>query len=72
MIFRGKFYLQLETQRVKFGNEKFAYSVEYAIISLSASSERKEVNIMEYLIAIVISVIADVIPHFVCKWIDRK
>ena len=39
---------------------------------MSASSVRKEVELMEYIVNFVISVAADVIGYYICKWVDRK
>ena len=39
---------------------------------MSASSVRKEVELMEYIITFVISVAASVAGYYVCKWVDRK
>ncbi len=39
---------------------------------LSASSVRKEVGNVEYIVALLISVVAGVISHYICKWFDRK
>lgn len=39
---------------------------------VSASSVRKEVELMEYIVSLIISVMAGVICHYISKWLDRK
>ena len=39
---------------------------------LSASSVRKEVELMAYIVSFVISVAASVAAYYICKWLDRK
>lgn len=39
---------------------------------LSASSVRKEVELVEYIVSLLISVIAGVISYYICKWLDRE
>ena len=39
---------------------------------LSASSVRKEVGYMEYILTFLISVAAGVVSYCICKWIDRR
>ena len=38
----------------------------------SASSVGREVNIMDFIIAILTSTIAGVITYYICKWLDKK
>ncbi len=43
----------------------------YGIIKLlSASSVRKEVERMNYLISFVVTITARIVGYFVCKWLD--
>ena len=39
---------------------------------LSASSVRKEVDLMTLVTSFVISVAASVAGYYICKWLDRK
>lgn len=39
---------------------------------LSASSVRKEVELVEYIVSLLISVIAGVISYYICKWLDME
>lgn len=39
---------------------------------VSASSVREEVRTLEYLLSLLISVVAGVISYYLCKWFDRK
>ena len=39
---------------------------------LSASSVRKEVEHMGYIVSFVVSVMASIVGYYICKWIDRK
>ena len=41
-------------------------------ITKSASSVRKEVNLLYYITSLFISIVAGVISYYICKWIDRK
>ena len=41
-------------------------------IAKSASSVRKEVNLLYYITSLFISIVAGVISYYICKWIDRK
>ncbi len=41
-------------------------------MSMSASSVRKEVELVAYVASFVISVVASVVGYYICKWIDRK
>jgi len=44
----------------------------YGIIKLlSASSVRKEVELMVFIITFVSSVLASVVGYYICKWLDR-
>ena len=47
-------------------------SAPRAIIILSASSVRKEVELMTYIISFVVSVMASVVGNYISKRIDRK
>lgn len=41
-------------------------------MTLSASSDRKEVEPMAYILALLCTVMANVIAYYICKWIDSK
>lgn len=41
-------------------------------ITKSASSVRKEVNLLYYITSLFVSIVAGVISYYICKWIDRK
>ena len=41
------------------------------VLSLQSAS-RKEVSTMEYIITVFLAVMAQVIGHYVCKWLDRQ
>ena len=45
---------------------------KWCIILPSASSVGREVNIMDFIIAILTSTIAGVITYYICKWLDKK
>ena len=40
-------------------------------ITKSASSVRREVELMVYIISFVSSVMASVVGYYICKWLDR-
>ena len=42
-----------------------------AIMHTSASSVRKEVENLDYILSFVLSVTARIVGYFVCKWLDR-
>ena len=44
---------------------------ESSILNQSASSVRKEVELVEYIISFVLSVLASVVGYYICKWFDR-
>lgn len=46
---------------------------DYGIMNLLAepSGNREEVNEMELIFSFVVSVIAGVVSHYICKWLDR-
>lgn len=52
----------------------FAFMVNYVILCMLSlhSGIRKEVISMEYIITIFLAVMAQVIGHYVCKWLDRQ
>ena len=56
-------------------NTKTHFLTNYAkpdtIRPLSASSARKEEELLEYIISFVLSVMASVVGDYVCKWLDR-
>lgn len=47
----------------------------YGILQIAATklppSPRKEVNLMEVIITLIISIVAEVIAYFLCKWLDE-
>ena len=47
------------------------FSSHGIILSLSASSARREVETMNYIAAFVISVAANVVSNCISKWLDR-
>ncbi len=46
-------------------------SNDVIIAVLSALSERKEVERMEYLISLILSVMGSVVGNLITKWLDR-
>ena len=46
------------------------YIGAYDIITLSASSVRKEVWFLDYIISFVVAFVARIAGYFVCKWLD--
>ena len=50
------------------------FMVNYVILCMLSlhSGIRKEVISMEYIITIFLAVMAQVIGHYVCKWLDRQ
>ena len=49
----------------------FLYYGKMCVLSLQSAS-RKEVSTMEYIITVFLAVMAQVIGHYVCKWLDRQ
>lgn len=49
----------------------FLYYGKICVLSLQSAS-RKEVSTMEYIITVFLAVMAQVIGHYVCKWLDRQ
>ncbi len=41
------------------------------IIILSASSDGKEVEALEYIFTFLVSVMAGITSNYLCKWLDR-
>lgn len=50
------------------------YIAKFPIICYNTTaatlSSRKEVYLLEYLIAFIISVVAGVVSYYICKWLD--
>ena len=42
------------------------------MLLLSTLSSRKEVSLMEYILAFLISVLASIVGYYICKWLDRN
>ena len=42
------------------------------INALLVPPQWKEVSSLEYIVSLAVSVVADVIAYFVCKWLDRN
>ena len=42
------------------------------IITLSASSARREVETVNYIISFIISVVANVVSNCISKWLDKR
>lgn len=52
--------------------KNIAFLTKYDIlIILSASSAGKEVETVEYITTFVLSVMAGIVDHYLCKWLDR-
>lgn len=49
----------------------FCQKVWYSVVAVGPP-QREEVNSLEYIISLMVSVTADVIAYFVCKWLDRN
>lgn len=41
------------------------------MLLLSTLSSRKEVSLMEYILAFLISVLASIAGYYICKWLDK-
>ena len=39
-------------------------------VTASQTGDRKEVPAVEILLSLIVSVVAGVISHFICKWLD--
>lgn len=48
----------------------FCQKVWYSVVAVGPP-QREEVDSLEYIISLMVSVTADVIAYFVCKWLDR-
>ena len=68
LLFLANIIICLPIVKINHQIEKVSYSC-YSLIAVD-SFQRKEVTLLDYIFAFLVSVLASVVGYYICKWLD--